>query len=157
MNLFSNFITFITLLQTSVCSAQYVDSNLLEDWVLLPSGLHKSIDSAYESPTKKSTLTLRSFKVEEESLLKDQINIWIRDYKSYGFNLQTQKPIKLKNGSKGFYIEAHHKDFNLDFTQFVSVRKGKMATLTCKSSQKNELKKCKQAILNFSWDSKNTL
>lgn len=147
----SFFLFFILVFSSQRLWAQSFEKTKLKDWLHLPSGLHKTIDSAYESPTKKSTLTLRKFKVDKDALLKDQVNTWIKDYKSYGFQLKTQKPVKLETGAKGFFIEAYHKDFNQNFSQFISVEKGQMATLTCKSSVKEELSECKEAILAFTW------
>jgi len=131
--------------------AQSIEKKSIEDWTSLPEGLHKSIQSAFESPTKKSTLTIRKFEVIEKKLLKDQVNDWIKDYNSYGFNIKTQRPLKLTTGAKGFFIEAFHKDFDKNFSQFVSINDGRMSTLTCKSSVAAELVKCKEALMTFSW------
>lgn len=142
----------VLTLSPSVSQAQNIQEESIESWSALPEGLHESIQKAYESPTKKSTLTLRKFEVTEKKLLKDQVNTWIKDYNSYGFNVMTQKPLKLKTGAKGFYIEAFHKDFDKVFSQFVSINDGRMSTLTCKSSEASELKKCKEAMMTFDWE-----
>jgi hypothetical protein len=131
--------------------AQNINSDAIKDWAPLPEGLNDSIEKAFESPTKKSTFTIRKFEVEQQKLLKDQVNNWIKDYNSYGFSVMTHKPLKLKTGAKGFFIEAFHKDFDKVFSQFVSVKEGEMSTLTCKSSDDTELKKCKEAMMTFEW------
>ena len=151
MTKLSGLLLLFTFTLSSHSFAQNIQKSSIEDWSKLPKGLHKSIDTAFESPTKKSTLTLRKFSVKEKKLLKDQVNSWIKDYNSYGFNIKSQRPLKLDSGAKGFFIEAFHEDFDQNFSQFISIHNGHMSTLTCKSAITSELKKCKEAMMSFSW------
>ena len=144
-------ILFLFLLELNDSQAQSIEKKSIESWTSLPEGLHESIDIAFESPTKKSTLTLRKFKVKEKKLQKNQVNTWIKDYNSYGFSITTQKPLKLNTGAKGFFIKAFHKNFEKNFLQFISIKDGHMSTLTCKSSNASELEKCKEAMMTFTW------
>jgi len=126
-----------------------IDKSILKNWKPLPNELHPSIKKAFESPTKKSSLTIRNFKVQEQRLLKTQVNQWLKDYVSYGFNIKQKKPIKLEGGALAYFVEAYHKEFNNTFQQLISVKDGQMTTLTCRSTEKTELKVCKDALFSF--------
>lgn len=131
--------------------AQTINTETL-NWKPLSYKKDSSIHAALESPSKKTTLTYRQFSDDfKNTSLKSKVNKWLKDYISYGFNLEKHRPLILKSGAKGFYVEAHHKDLDQNFNQFMTLNENKLVTLTCKSKDQAELEDCKQAILTFSW------
>lgn len=143
-------IFFILLLPTQAFAQNFSTESL--NWRPLSYKENSEIQKALESPSKKTTLTYRQFSDDYKNVsLKEKVNKWLKDYISYGFNLKTHKPLKLKSGAKGFFVEAFHEDLDQNFNQFMSMNKNKLVTLTCKSKDDTELAKCREAILTFSW------
>ncbi len=144
-----SFILSFTLFYGTENAHASINKNILKNWKPLPNKLHPSIERAFESPTKKSSLTIRNFRVQEKRLLKTQVNQWLKDYVSYGFSIKNKKPIKLEGGALAYFVEAYHKEFNNTFQQLISVKNGRMTTLTCRSSEISELKVCRDALFSF--------
>ena len=131
--------------------AQSINTEDLQ-WKPLSFDRKSNIKMALESPSKKTSLTYREFLNDyKNTSLKEKVSKWLKDYISYGFELKSHKPLALESGAKGFFVEAYHEDLKQNFNQFMSLKKNKLVTLTCKSRDLVELAECRKTILSFSW------
>lgn len=144
------FLSLALIFLTNSALASF-EEKILKGWKPMTLAGVQEIDLALESPSKKSTFTIRSFSNTKNKSLKANAKNWIRLYKSYGFKINASKPFKLKSGAKGFLIDSTHKKTKKNFIQFVALKENQMTTLTCQSqSYEGELELCTQALKTFS-------
>lgn len=150
--------TLITLLLLapiySVASINFGDYSLEQklDWEMLNLKNNPDLKAAFKSPSKRSIFTVREFNNIKETSLKKNAASWAKDYTSYGLRITDSKPIKLKDGTYVYYIEAVHNKTNKIFSQYMSIKDRKLITLTCQSGSHNkELKDCKNTLKSFTW------
>ena len=120
-------------------------------WKKLDTGNKPEILLALKAKKSNTSFTVREFKSSGKSL-KTSAQSWIRDYKSYGFNIDYSKPIKLDDQTYGFQIKALHKKSNKVFNQYMSINNDKLLILTCQAEQKNlDFENCGESLKSFSW------
>lgn|GEM_PF-1917989 len=122
-----------------------------KDWTQINIANKNEISLALQSKSKDSSFTLRTFKNPDPSLKKNAVS-WLRDYKSYGFEILASKPVKLNNETYGYQIEALHKKSGKVFKQYMSIKNKKLLVLTCHSNEANkEFQMCSESLASFSW------
>ncbi len=145
----------LILLSThSLASIDLEDYSIRDDvkWEKLKLKDTSTLRQAFESPSKKSTFTIREFTNLKEKSLKKNVHSWLRDYKSYGFTITKKTPIKLNKNTYGYLIEALHKNSGKIFKQYMSINEDKLVTLTCHSDRvDSEFKTCGTSLKSFSW------
>ncbi len=111
-----------------------------------------TLQQAFESPSKKSTFTIREFNYLKEKSLKKNVHTWLIDYNSYGFKITQKTPLKLNKITYGYLIKAVHKSSKKIFKQYISIKNNKLVTLTCQSNKvNNEFIACGNSLNSFSW------
>lgn len=138
----------------SIASIEFEDYSVSEnpDWTVLNLKDSSTLRAAFEAPSKKSTFTIREFYSLKETSLKKNVSKWLTDYKSYGFTISDNKPLKLSNNTYGYLIEALHKKSGKIFKQYMSIQGDKLVTLTCHSDRVDEeFKACSDSLKSFSW------
>ena len=153
--------TLITLLFLiplhSVASINFGDYSLTKklDWKILNLRNNPDLKAAFRSPSTKSTFTVREFENIKETSLKKNAASWVKDYTSYGLKITDSKPVKLKDGTYVYHIEAVHNKTRKIFSQYMSIKGRKLITLTCQSNgYSKELKDCKNTLKSFTWKPK---
>lgn len=125
------------------------------DWMMMPAPESSSVQTQFINPktSSKAKLTVRSEVLDQDLPLMSYIGRSIRDYNRFGFEILSQRPLKI-NDQAAYLVDLKQNDSPIQVRQVLFKKDKTVVILTCSSHQesfKQELKACNQIYRNFKW------
>ncbi len=125
------------------------------DWLMVPTPENSSVQTQFINPKSSSQakMTVRSETLEQDLSLLKYIGRSVRDYNRFGFEILSQRPLKINNQS-AYLVDLKQNGSPIQLRQVLFKKDKTVVILTCSSHQesfKQELKACNQIYRNFKW------